>query len=459
MGLIFTLLMTYGGAAVSLVRPYYGFLIYVCFSIIRPESLWHWSVPPGNYSRIIAVAFLLGWALSGFGNWSFGRARRPAFALLWFLIWAAVSAALCEYPQVALSFLENMAKIVLPTLAGLTLINTRKDIWQLAWTIVGSVGYVAYDLNRSYFDGFNRLAFDGFGGMDNNSMTIGLVTGVGFAFFLGLSETVAWRRYLSFAFAAFLTHAVFFSFSRGGMLGLCVVGLATAVVIPKTSRNLGLMTLGVVIALAMAGPEVVERFSSMTNTTLTGADEGEADWSAESRIDLWRICGQMTLESPVFGKGPDHFPRLVDRYRITGGVSDAYGSGKEAHTLWLQIMAELGLPGLFLLAAFYGLTLSELWRYVRLDKSDSQGLTPGATARMVWTALVGFIVSAQFVSLEGLELPYYVCLVGLSFLKLQAAEDLQEIHGDVCDGEVLRYATPWGREPAAWHGASPADSR
>ncbi len=37
---------------------------------------------------------------------------------------------------------------------------------------------------------------------------------------------------------------------------------------------------------------------------------------------------------------------------------------------------------------------------------------------MVCASLVGFSVSAQFVSLEGLELPYYITIVGLGSLKL-----------------------------------------
>ena len=38
MGLLFTYLLTYGGSALSLVRPFYGLLAYICFAIIRPES-------------------------------------------------------------------------------------------------------------------------------------------------------------------------------------------------------------------------------------------------------------------------------------------------------------------------------------------------------------------------------------------------------------------------------------
>ena len=87
-GLLFTYLMTYGGALASLFNPYIGLLIYICFAIIKPESLWYWSVPAGNYSRIVALALLVGWALQGFGDWRFGRAKGVVIALVGFLGWS-----------------------------------------------------------------------------------------------------------------------------------------------------------------------------------------------------------------------------------------------------------------------------------------------------------------------------------------------------------------------------------
>src|SRR5207249_1975903 len=67
-GLIFTYILTYGGAIIAPFRPFAGLLIYICFATIKPEALWYWSVPKGNYSRIIAIALLLGWAAHGFGR-------------------------------------------------------------------------------------------------------------------------------------------------------------------------------------------------------------------------------------------------------------------------------------------------------------------------------------------------------------------------------------------------------
>ncbi len=74
-GLIFTYGLTYGGALVALFKPYYGFLVYVCFGILRPPAMWPWSVGDGNYSRTIAIGLLAGWVFHGMGSWQFGRAR------------------------------------------------------------------------------------------------------------------------------------------------------------------------------------------------------------------------------------------------------------------------------------------------------------------------------------------------------------------------------------------------
>src|SRR6478672_11385456 len=113
-GLLFTYALTYGGAAASLFNPFIGLLVYICFAIIKPESLWHWSVPAGNYSRIIAISLFVGWALNGFGNWNVGRARAVMWALLGYMGWMVLSAAQAYNSEVAWDATEAAAKIVLP---------------------------------------------------------------------------------------------------------------------------------------------------------------------------------------------------------------------------------------------------------------------------------------------------------------------------------------------------------
>lgn len=407
-GLIFTYALTYGGAFASLFNPYYGLLIYVCFAIIKPESLWYWSVPQGNYSRIIAIALLVGWAINGFGSWKFGRAKGIVFALLGFWIWAGISALQAANEELAFTFLENMAKIVLPFLVGITLVDSVEKLKQLAWVIILSQGYVAFDLNVSYYEGFNRLQLVGFANMDNNSFAIGMVAGFGLAFFLGLLAKSWFPKTVAFGVAVLMAHCVMFSFSRGGMLALILTTVVAFFLMPKQPKHYAMFLVAVLIGVRLAGPQVMERFAT------TFADKKHRDASAQSRIDMWKDCIDVMTKHPVVGVGPDHWPLIAATY----GWSD----GKEAHTLWLQIGAELGIPGLLFLLGFYSLCVLRLWRFAR-ERTAVPDPWLRTAARMVIASLVGFMIAAQFVSLEGLELPYYVTLIGAGALKLMSLPD------------------------------------
>jgi O-antigen ligase len=406
--------LTYGGAVVSLVNPFYGLLIYICFAIVRPTSLWHWSVPPGNYSRIIGIALIAGWLLNGAGNWSFGRARAPLLSLVGFWLWAAICTPVSVDPLLGVEFIEEMGKIVLPVLIGTTLIHNAAQLRQIAWVIVLSKGYVAYDFNVGYYSGFNRLALVGFGGMDNNSYTIGLVTGVGLAFVLGIVESSWWKKLLCFVAAALMAHAVMFSQSRGGMLGLCIVIVASFAVMPKRPGNYALFACGFVLALALAGPSVWERFA-------TSFDPEKRGHSATSRLSTWGVALRMVRDYPITGIGPNHFKVRVSEYPRSDGIQQTFGH-VTAHSVWLHTAAELGIPGFVLLFAFYLLILQRLVADLRMNShAHSEDEAILAASRPVVASLIGFCISAQFVSLVGLEIPYYVGLIGLGALKLNSA--------------------------------------
>jgi probable O-glycosylation ligase (exosortase A-associated) len=401
-GLLFTYALTYGGALASLFNPFIGLLIYVAFSILRPESLWFWSVPAGNYSRIIAIALLVGWAMKGFGNWNFGRSKAVVWSLVGFMGWMALSAIFARSQDVAWGEVETKFKIVLPCLVGFTVIKSLEELKQLTWVIVFSMGYVAFEANMTYLTGFNQIREYGFAGMDNNCLAIAMDCGAGFAFFLGLAETVAWRRWLSFFAAGLMAHVVLFSNSRGGMLGLVLTGAAAFIMVRKQPVHYAYLLLALLVGLRLAGPAVWERF----NTTF--AEEDNRDSSAESRLYLWTACTNCMIESPLVGIGPHHFPLMADSLGFT--------KGKEAHSLWFQLGAECGIPCVGFLLAFYGITAVRLWKLAR--QLDQVAPEISDSCRMVIASLLGFFVSSQFVTLVGLELPYYVVLVGAGYLKL-----------------------------------------
>jgi probable O-glycosylation ligase (exosortase A-associated) len=417
MGLLFTYLMTYGGSVAALFNPFVGLLIYIAFAILRPESLWHWSVPAGNYSRIIAIALLAGWVLNGCGSWNFGRARPIVLTLIAYWVWSIISAvALASNKQVAFGFVEEFSKIALPFVVGATVIDSVSKLRALAWVIVLCQGYVAFDMNRSYFSGFNYLADYGFATMDNNCFAVALDTCVGAAFFLGLNAPRWWMKAAGLGAAALMAHAVLFSFSRGAMLGLIIVGAVAFFLTPKSPKHYVILVLGLLLGIRMAGPEVQKRFFS------SFAEQEQRDESAQSRLDLWRDCLDSMMNDPL-GLGPEHWPLVAARY--------GWPAGKHAHTLWLQIGAELGFPGLLLLFSLYTRTVTRLWS-LRKDSADRDPWLADA-ARMVIAALVGFIIAAQFVSLPGLEVPYYIVLLGVATLRLGSTPGTGEPQSDTSE--------------------------
>ena len=403
MGLIFVYLMTYGGAVAALFEPFVGLLVYISFAVLRPEYVWPWSVQPGNYSRIVALALLAGWALKGFGRWDLGRGKFVIFVLIGYFLWIILSAAQSQDQSIAWEYADKFSKILIPILVGITTIDSIRRLKLLVWVILLSQAYPAFVLNQMYFGGYNQLREEGFASMDNNSYAISLVACSGLAGSIFWYSKRAWQKTLAIASGAFMVHAVLFSFSRGGMLGLIVLGVTTFAVMPKGTKELSAFALAAMLVLTFAGPQVWSRFQSAF------AEKSNRDASAASRLELWAACWDTMQKYPVFGVGPDHFPLIVHQY--------GFEKGKESHTLWLNTGAELGFPGLLLLMSYYGCCLVRLWPIARGKRVVSDPWLV-YLARMAIASLAGFAVSAQFVALDFLETPYYIALVGAGVLKL-----------------------------------------
>lgn len=423
-GLLFTYGMTAVGALLGLFCPFYGFLAYVSFAILKPDAMWPWSVPPARYSLAIAGCMLIGWAFTKQATFNLGRSIIPVMLISGFLGWATIGAFYPHHQFLAWDFVERISKIVIPMIVGLTLITSTKELKQLAWTILTAQGYMAFEMNSYYFGGYNLLRFEGFGGMDNNSAAIALVTGIGLAFFLGVHSEKLWQKGLAFFFAILMANAILFSFSRGGMLGMIVAGMGAFLVIPKRPRTYALLALAVVGTSVMAGPEVRDRFM----TTFVKKKSGEREASAQSRVDLWRDCIDVMKKNPVMGCGPNQWPMIASTY--------GWPHGKEAHSLWMQTGAELGLVGLAMYLGFYLSVLALLW-HVTWKRTHVSDPWYKYIARMSFTGLCGFVVSAQFVSLESLEIPYYTALLGLGVLKLTSRprylSDLEQFEETLAD--------------------------
>jgi O-antigen ligase len=402
-GLILTYLVVVAGSVASLFNPLVGLCVYTLFSIVRPQLFFGWAGNLENISLIVGVAMLVGWGLNGFGRWQFGRAKSIVYALLGFYVWVILSSVFAANQSLAWQTVLERTKIVLPFLVGITLFEDEAWVRRYACLVVLSSGYVAFEMNQVYLlEGYNRAHFEGLFG-DNNSFAIAMVAVVGPSLFLGFSTTSWWKKLLAFGCAALSMHTVLLTFSRGGMVALIVTAVTVVVLMPKKPGYLAAIVLAALIGFRLTGPELTARFMT------TFAEEDSRDFSATSRLELWRDCLTVMARYPVFGIGPRHWPLVAEEF--------GWPAGKEAHSLWMQTGAELGPTGLVLLVSFYTLAAAKGLRLARTASSPASA----AHGLYVFSGLVGFVVSAQFVSLEGLEVPYFVALVGAGTLKVSGA--------------------------------------
>ena len=402
-GLIFTWMLTFLGVSGSIFRPYYGFLAYVALAILKPGFLWRYSVGEGRQSLMVAGAMLASWGLRGCGNWNLGKARGIVMAFICFWLWTMLLAIVADKPPYAWNYVESMSKILLPFIVGITSCKDIKDLKSLAWVLVIAEGYVCWEMNLHYLGGYNFLRLVGFGGMDNNAAAIGIVTILGVAFFLFLNTEKLWQKAILAACGAFMLHAILISFSRGAMLATGIGVGISFLLIKKTPSHYTLFALGLVVAMYLTGPQVRARFLRIFEKQKTGQREA----SAQSRLDMWADCYDVFKQKPIFGVGPDHWP-FHARKRGWTNVT-------EAHNLWVQTTVETGIPGITIYLAFFLLCIWRCWKLLRSLPPDAPPWY-GDSCRMAIAALCGFGVAAQFVTIEALEQPYYVVLLGAGTL-------------------------------------------
>ena len=401
-------LFSYALVAVGLIgafrTPLIPLGVYVCFAVLRPQAMWGFAGDLGGISWAVGVALLVSWGMRGFGSWRLGRGWPIVAALLAFAIWATLSALLvAENSRVAWIWVDFLWKFVLPFLVGATMLRSADWTRRMLWIIVLSQGYVGYEMNYSYFlEHRNRVHLYGYGGMDNNSFGIGLATTLAASIVLAFVAKSWKSRAVAILCAAFILHTTLLTFSRGAMVGMLAVGVAAFLILEKRPKQIAVVVLAFAAALYLTGPQLMARFESAFVETES------LDGSAAGRIQLWRDGLTVAMANPVLGIGPNHWPLIAHTFGWT-----PYKAG---HSTWMQTAAELGFPGVAFLALFFVLTFVMLWPIARNRSRAPADREWALLAVGVMLGMVGYCVSAQFVTLTGLETPYYLAMVGVGLI-------------------------------------------
>lgn len=192
--------------------------------------------------------------------------------------------------------------------------------------------------------------------------------------------------------AALLVAGTLATFSRGGLLAMAaaVIWLVWRRVLPVR-----------VLAASLAGAAVAGAAAAVAAGPMLVRALREKSFVAESNMDTrelrWRAAVRMLGENPVLGVGPGGFR---GEYVTASRNAELAESTPVAHTMFLEVAAEFGLPALVL---FLGLAAAAL---VAAELAVRHG-PDRRTAVAVQAGLVAVLVAAAFLS-EQYYLPLWL---------------------------------------------------
>jgi O-antigen ligase len=148
--------------------------------------------------------------------------------------------------------------------------------------------------------------------------------------------------------------ALALTFTRSAWVGASV-GIASLLLL-KDFRLIGALPVVLAIGIAVAPPQITQRFYSMFNLK---------DPTSRDRVAMVREGVRMIAADPMTGMGPNMVERQYIRFRDPEAVERV---NPHLHNVPLQIAAERGLPALGAWLWFIGSAAAGLWGLLRTGR-------------------------------------------------------------------------------------------
>jgi O-antigen ligase len=182
--------------------------------------------------------------------------------------------------------------------------------------------------------------------------------------------------------------------SRGALLGLAVALIAAPFVVGR-GRRAGVAALAALTVLSGAAFFVTVAPDAVVQRVT------QVDTSGSGRTDIWRMGFRIVDAHPVTGVGPGNFSVSTVEYLLQPGATTRavyiVDEPKVAHNIYLEVLAELGLPGLILFGVIAATGLKSTLVAARASGRRGDPETE-LLARGLFLALLAMLVAAFFSS-------------------------------------------------------------
>jgi probable O-glycosylation ligase (exosortase A-associated) len=396
-------------------RPFYGIILWIVVAFLNPQS-YTWTIDAFPWALIVAIPTMLGMIVS---DHKFERLASRQFWLLvvlwaWFTITTVISTNTPEFAHHAFDTWARwkfVSKVLLMSVCMIPIVSSFQRLRHLIVAIAACFGfYVLKSLPFVIATGgvFRLYGPDRSMIADNNDFGLALNMTLPLYFYLAQTEHNRWLKRLFAALFIMTIPAIFFTYSRGALVGLAAVSLVMFLKSRRRAVLVPVMLAGALVAIYFA-PEAWRERMDMTRPEAMDA-------SALSRLHAWKYARALAADYPIAGGGFATFtPELYEQYAPELSEA-AYG----AHSVYFQVLAEHGYVGLTL---YLCLVLSCFATTRRLRKAARvRGDHDVAHyADMLQLSLIAFLVSGIFLGRAYFD--YYFTIVACVSILDWAARD------------------------------------
>lgn len=211
--------------------------------------------------------------------------------------------------------------------------------------------------------------------------------------------------------------------SRGAFLGMVAVMVFMLFQFRAFSKNARIMAVATVVSLMLLFGN--GSYWDMMATILNPKDD--YNWSGQSetgRMEVWKRGMGYMLSHPIFGVGARAFPVAEGTISKAAELQE-YGIGLKwsaAHNSFVEIGAELGIPGLIFFCLLLATAIVACHKIGRTKPEP--GGQPGdgaALGQALCAALVGYVVAGSFLSQAYSAYMYITYGIILGLIKISAS--------------------------------------
>jgi putative inorganic carbon (HCO3(-)) transporter len=387
---IFLLAIFVGSLPVCFFRPFYGILMWEVVAFLNPQSYVWVANDTFPWAVVIAVPTIAGYLLFSRQRGALGT--RECYLLLilwaWFTITTVASIndpAFQHHAEDTLFHWRFVSKVLLMVMFTFAIVNTFERLRILVIVMSGCFGlFVLKDLPFIITTGgaYHLYGPDHSMIADNNDFGLALNMTLPMFFFLAQTEKKRWVRWFYIFMGIITIPAIFFTYSRGALVGLIAV---MAIMLLRSKQRLILMP---VIGLAVLGAVLFAPQGWKDRMDPTRPDA--VDESARERLNSWAFARNLAADYPITGGGFATFTQpLFVKYAPRG--NDLHGP----HSVYFQLLAEHGFPGLLLYLTLLGSCFYTAARLLRMARYYGDQLIANYV-HMFRFSLLGFLSSGCF---------------------------------------------------------------